>query len=241
MTTTQRTTFPSEIYATNFLFTPPRRENFLAFLFELSRPYFLHDIDKHSIFVYNVTNLANKVMQMGNNSMYQTGDNTIKNGVSFFSIVLIIGALLFIWLFISSISSYIYFDTLKVEDLKQEQLTFQRHKSIGSRRYVENEIYFEEYSKPFVLGGIADSKMDRDALKSLTPNTVVTVYYNGTDVDGYEICQLTSDNITVLTFEDYINGNKGNQILGMIISPIMVGLAIFLFLLLRKFSKYVND
>ena len=57
-------------------------------------PYFLQDIDKYSLFVYNVTNLINKVMQMGNNNsfMYQSGDKKTRNNLKMFPIGMVFAA-----------------------------------------------------------------------------------------------------------------------------------------------------
>ena len=216
-------------------------------MFELARPYFLHDIDKHSIFVYNVTNLINKVKQMENNNsfMYQSdGTNTKQKFSTIFKFVLMaLACILFLWMFVSCIFGYGDYNKMQVDDLMQEQLTFQRYEYVGSRKSKRYEIYFTEYEKPFVVDSIADSKMDRDALKSLTPNTVVTVYYDNTsrrDYD-YEICHLTTENLSVLTFDDYINANKSNQIVGMVVSPIMVGAAICLIVIFKKFSNDIDE
>ena len=182
---------------------------------------------------------------MGNNNsfMYQSGDKKTRNNFKTIWIGAVVAVALFLWMFVGCIFGYGYYNKMQVDDLMQEQLTFHRYEYVGSRRSKRYEIYFTEYEKPFVVDSIADSKMDRDALDSLDPNTVVTVYYDNTsrrDYD-YEICHLTTENLSVLTFDDYINANKSNQIVGMVVSPIMVGAAIYLIVIFKKLSKDFDD
>lgn len=177
---------------------------------------------------------------MENSSMYQTSNKKNKNGLNFYIIIGVIGVAIFLWLFINSISLLNHFNTLKVEDLTQEQLTFQRYERVSGRKSTMYEIYVHEHTKPLVIDNISIDGMDRDALESLTPNTVVTVYYCETTVKDYdyEICQLTADSVSVLQFDDYINANKGNQIMGVIIAPVLLvgGIVLIVF-----YAKHVKD
>ncbi|MBR1955498.1 MAG: hypothetical protein IKA29_06220, partial [Clostridia bacterium] len=182
-------------------------------------------------------------MENNNSFMYQSGNKKTRNNLKTIWICAVVVVALFLWMFVSCIFGYGNYNKMQVDDLMQEQLTFQRYEYVGSRKSKRYEIYFTEYEKPFVVDSIADSKMDRDALKSLTPNTIVTVYYDNTsrrDYD-YEICHLTTENLSVLTFDDYINANKSNQIMGMVVSPIMVGAAICLIVIFKKFSNDLDD
>lgn len=180
-------------------------------------------------------------MENNNSFMYQSdGTNTKQKLSTIFKFVLIaLMCILFLWLFINSISLLNHFNTLKVEDLTQEQLTFQRYERVSGRKSTMYEIYVHEYTKPLVIDNISIDGMDRDALESLTPNTVVTVYYCETTVKDYdyEICQLTADSVSVLQFDDYINANKGNQTLGVIISPILIAAGIFLIVYFAKLEN----
>ena len=181
-------------------------------------------------------------MENNNSFMYQSdGTNTKQKLSTIFKFVLIaLMCILFLWLFINSISLLNHFNTLKVEDLTQEQLTFQRYERVSGRKSTMYEIYVHEYTKPLVIDNISIDGMDRDALESLTPNTVVTVYYCETTVKDYdyEICQLTADSVSVLQFDDYINANKGNQTLGVIIAPVLLvgGIVLIVF-----YAKHVKD
>ena len=181
-------------------------------------------------------------MENNNSFMYQSdGTNTKQKFSTIFKFVLIaLACILFLWLFINSISLLNHFNTLKVEDLTQEQLTFQRYERVSGRKSTMYEIYVHEYTKPLVIDNISIDGMDRDALESLTPNTVVTVYYCETTVKDYdyEICQLTADSVSVLKFDDYINANKGNQTLGVIIAPVLLvgGIVLIVF-----YAKHVKD
>ena len=180
-------------------------------------------------------------MENNNSFMYQSdGTNTKQKLSTIFKFVLIaLACILFLWLFINSISLLNHFNTLKVEDLTQEQLTFQRYERVSGRKSTMYEIYVHEYTKPLVIDNISIDGMDRDALESLVPNTIVTVYYCETTVKDYdyEICQLTADSVSVLQFDDYINANKGNQTLGVIISPILIAAGIFLIVYFAKLEN----
>ena len=180
-------------------------------------------------------------MENNNSFMYQSdGTNTKQKLSTIFKFVLIaLACILFLWLFINSISLLNHFNTLKVEDLTQEQLTFQRYERVSGRKSTMYEIYVHEYTKPLVIDNISIDGMDRDALESLVPNTIVTVYYCETTVKDYdyEICQLTADSVSVLQFDDYINANKGNQTLGVIISPIAIAAGIFLIVYFAKLEN----
>ena len=181
-------------------------------------------------------------MENNNSFMYQSdGTNTKQKLSTIFKFVLIaLACILFLWLFINSISLLNHFNTLKVEDLTQEQLTFQRYERVSGRKSTMYEIYVHEYTKPLVIDNISIDGMDRDALESLVPNTIVTVYYCETTVKDYdyEICQLTADSVSVLKFDDYINANKGNQTLGVIIAPVLLvgGIVLIVF-----YAKHVKD
>ena len=180
-------------------------------------------------------------MENNNSFMYQSdGTNTKQKLSTIFKFVLIaLACILFLWLFINSISLLNHFNTLTVEDLTQEQLTFQRYERVSGRKSTMYEIYVHEYTKPLVIDNISIDGMDRDALESLVPNTIVTVYYCETTVKDYdyEICQLTADSVSVLQFDDYINANKGNQTLGVIISPILIAAGIFLIVYFAKLEN----
>ena len=180
-------------------------------------------------------------MENNNSFMYQSdGTNTKQKLSTIFKFVLIaLACILFLWLFINSISLLNHFNTLKVEDLTQEQLTFQRYERVSGRKSTMYEIYVHEYTKPLVIDNISIDGMDRDALESLVPNTIVTVYYCETTVKDYdyEICQLTADSVSVLQFDDYINANKGNQTLGVIISPIAIAAGVFLIVYFAKLEN----
>ena len=180
-------------------------------------------------------------MENNNSFMYQSdGTNTKQKFSTIFKFVLIVlVCILFLWLFINSIFLLKHFNNLKVDDLTQEQLTFQRYERVSGRKSTMYEIYVHEYTKPLVIDNISIDGMDRDALDNLAPNTIVTVYYCETTVKDYdyEICQLTADSVSVLQFDDYINANKGNQTLGVIISPIAIAAGVFLIVYFAKLEN----
>ena len=175
-------------------------------------------------------------MENNNSFMYQSGDKKTRNNLKMFPIGMVFAAVFFFLLFVNCIFFYIHYNNFRPQDLTQEQLTFQRYEYVSEYKSKRYEIYFTEYEKPFVVDTIADSKMDRDALKSLAPNTVVTVYYDNTSYKDYdyEICHLTAEDLSVLTFDEFIKANKENQITGLIFLPIFVGLLIYTAIYLKR-------
>ena len=175
---------------------------------------------------------------MGNNNsfMYQSGDKKTHNNLKMFPIGMVFAAVFFFLFFVNCIFCYIHYKNFRPQDLTQEQLTFQRYEYVNGYKSKRYEIYFTEYEKPFVVDTIADSKMDRDALKSLAPNTAVTVYYDNTSYKDYdyEICHLTAEDLSVLTFDEFIKANKENQITGFIFLPIVVGLSIYMAIYFKR-------
>ena len=137
---------------------------------------------------------------------------------------------LFGFLFFNCIKEYKEYD-IGYNDLKCETLTFDRYEQIirskGGDIY---EIYFEEYDIPFEIDNITQKELNKKGLNKITKGDSLKVFYRESDSKkyDYEICQLLDDNIVYLDFKDYISVNRTNQVIGMIVCPILVLFSVFL-------------
>jgi hypothetical protein len=147
-------------------------------------------------------------------------------GMIFILLVLLLFLALFVFLFINNIYYHSYFKELEISDVMYEELTFEKYEMIRGGRYSSTryEIYFYEYDEPFEVSSFVLNKFDRDALNDLGRNQKIQVYYE----NDYDICQMKCGSITLLSFSDYKEENIENQTLGIIVSPILMLMAIFL-------------
>ena len=146
---------------------------------------------------------------------------------------------LFSWLFIHCINLYNSFD-VQYSELVSEKLTFNRYETIPMARGGDiYEIYFEEYDHPFEVSRITQKELNKKELAKLTKGTTFNVFYRDSDSKKYEfeICEMKSDSITILTLSDFVRVNQNNQIVGMILCPILVGMNIFLIVIFIQSSK----
>ena len=144
----------------------------------------------------------------------------------FLLLVLLLFLAFFVFLFINNIYFHSYFKELECSDVMYEELTFEKYKKIRGSRHSSPryEIYFYEYDEPFEITGIVINEFDEEALNDLVRNQKIQVYYE----DDYDICQMKCGSITLLSFSDYKEENIENQTLGIIISPILMLMVIFL-------------
>ena len=151
---------------------------------------------------------------------------------------LIIGLLmfvvcLFINIFINCISLYSSFD-VDYNDLRYAELTFEKYELIKKHKSSDlYEIYFEEYDKPFEISGVTKREVDKNALNDLNMKDKIKVYFtdNSSNKYTYEICEMKSNTATVLELSNYIEANKENQVVGMVLCPIMILSILFLMIL----------
>lgn len=151
--------------------------------------------------------------------------------ISFTALLFLLG--LFTFLFINCINLYSEYDIEKT-DVKYEVLTFEKYEYV--KKYKRNnyyEIYFTEYDKPFIIDGIVKNKVDKDRLDELKSGQVCFVYFDETSNRNfdYEICELHFGNQSVLSFEDYVDENRNNQLLGICFTPVLIILCGFLIVL----------
>ena len=153
--------------------------------------------------------------------------------------ILSLCSVLFSWLFIHCINLYNSFD-VQYSELLSEELTFNRYETISRVKSGDiYEIYFEEYNHPFEVSSITQKELNKKELSKLTKGTIFHVFYRDSDSKKYEfeICEMKSDSITILTLSDFVRVNQNNQIVGMILCPILVGMNIFLIVIFIQSSK----
>ena len=158
----------------------------------------------------------------------------INFAVVLIALILMLG--LFTFLLINCINLYSEYDIEKT-DVHYEVLTFEKYDYV--KRYRTNdyyEIYFTEYEKPFIIDGIVKNKVDKDRLDELKSGQACFVYFDETSNRNfdYEICELHFGNKSVLSFDDYVDENRSNQLLGICFMPFLLLLCVFLIFLAIK-------
>lgn len=164
---------------------------------------------------------------------------THKIGQIVITTILSLCSILFSWLFVNCINLYNSFD-VQYSELVYEQLTFDRYETIPMAKSGDlYEIYFEEYDHPFEVSSITQKELNKKELTKLTEGTIFNVFYRDSDSKKYEfeICEMKSDTIIILTLTDFVRVNQNNQIVGMILCPILVGMVIFLIVIFIKLGK----
>lgn len=153
---------------------------------------------------------------------------------------------MFLFLFFNSISLYSKFD-IEYNELIYEELTFSKYEKLnGYKNHKTYIVYFEEYEKPFQISNISDKKLDKTSLENLIKGESIKVFYKEASSKkyDYEICEFSFDDIVLLSLSDYVETNQKNQILGMIVCPILVIMGLFLdciFIYLFKVSNSSDE
>lgn len=145
---------------------------------------------------------------------------------------------LFSWLFYNCLNFYHSFD-VQYDELICEELTFDKYEIIVRIKSGDlYEIYFEEYDEPFEVSNITQNKLDKKVLKSLEQSTIINVYYRETDSRkyNYEICEMKVNSVEILRLTDYVKVNQNNQILGMIVCPILAISGVFIIIYFIKMN-----
>ena len=147
--------------------------------------------------------------------------------------------ILFSGLFINCIKLYGTFD-VTYEVLTHQNLTFDKYEMNGEDTY---GIYFKEYDTPFEISSITQKEFNKKELAKLEAGTIVEAYYTNSDSKkfNYEICEMKKDSIIYLTLNDFVKVNQNNQVVGMIMCPIMVAGSIVLIVVFIKISNFYND
>lgn len=120
-----------------------------------------------------------------------------------------------------------YFD-VTYNEVHHRILTYDKYEmSTKSDNY---EIYFNEYDKPFYISSITQKKLNKDGLENLKEDVKVLVYYIESNSDKYDfaICEMKTDDVVILHFEDFVSVNKNNQIIGIVVCSFMILDGLFL-------------
>lgn len=150
---------------------------------------------------------------------------------------------LFTFMFCNSFYFYSEFD-LDYSDLTYDELTFDRfEKKRAYKSSTRYEIYFNEYEMPFEISTISNKKLDKEALKTLKEGEIIKVYYCNTSNRNYEyeICEFSSESTVILSLADYVETNQNNQIVGIIVCPILMLMSLFLIVLFARYIKAIDD
>ena len=151
-------------------------------------------------------------------------------------VVLLAGFILSIFSFINSIQAYSRFE-VAYDKLKYEQLTFEKYEVVQKYKTgTTYAIYFEEYEAAFCIGPITQKKLNKTAVKELSAGKKIEIYYRNSNSPNYifDICEMKDNDNIFLALEDYQSVNQNNQIIGMIVSPIMFGgCCVLLFIIIK--------
>lgn len=146
-------------------------------------------------------------------------------------------AALFLFLFFNCIRLYQKFDSITYDDLYHEEVTFDRFKKISKGKGgAVYEIHVKEYANPFQVDNISSKKLNKTSLKELKENEKLQIYFSESSHKDYDyvLCEVSRDTDVLLSLSDYIKTNRNNQLLGMIISPILVLSCALLFIVFIK-------
>ena len=137
---------------------------------------------------------------------------------------------MFVFCFFNCIKAHSEFD-VDYSDLIYEELTFDQYEKVGAGKSGHAyKIYFREYKEAFRVDAITRKKLDEEALDDLAQNVRVEVYFCATSSKQceYKICEMRCDGVVLLTLDDYIAVNQNNQVIGMIVCPILALCGFFL-------------
>ena len=143
---------------------------------------------------------------------------------------------LFGFLFAQCIKSYAEFDYDYTELLCRELTLTGYEEDYYYKTGTSYRLYFEESDEPLVINNITSKKLDKKALTVLKEGQALKVYTPQDDPN--DICELSSDSVTLLHLSDYNKVNRSNQTIGMILCPIMIAFSLGLLLYSVCMLKY---
>lgn len=153
-------------------------------------------------------------------------------------------------MFSNSVSLYLKFD-VDYNDVYYEELTFDRYEievvryAGGTTIHTEHtyEIYFKEHENPFVVDSISKREFDKDFLPQIEEGSIMKVYYleSSSKKYDYEICEISCDSKVLLNLSDYVRLNQNNQIVGMVLFPIMTVMGFYIVIDTARISKGVSS
>ena len=98
-------------------------------------------------------------------------------------------------------------------DLVHEELTFEKYKRWHSRSGWCFTFYFKEYKEPFQMNSVVSKRVDKSNLIGLTENDMLKVTFCQNFDD---ICEISCNDVMILSLSDYIKANQHNEIMGII-------------------------
>ena len=161
-----------------------------------------------------------------------TSKDKTSHNVKFISLIalFLVIALFFTFFLFNCFHLYSAYD-VDYSDLIYESLTFDRYNilDLGRNGYVYT-LYFQEYEDPFCINRITNEKLDKEMLDALAEGSLTHVYYceDSSRFANYEICEISCSNGMLLSLSDYVRANQNNQIMGMILCPILILASLFL-------------
>lgn len=163
-------------------------------------------------------------------AMRKKDDVSAKAIIITMMIVFLVISGMFVYCFFGSIKAHSEF-ALEYDDLRYADLTFNHYERVGvGKSGHEYKIYFKEYAEPFQVDQITVKKFNEKELKRISDQAVLRVYYQESFSKKYEyrICEMHHENVALLTLDDYIRVNQNNQVIGMIVAPILALCGLFL-------------
>ena len=147
--------------------------------------------------------------------------------------------LFFAFFFFNCVYQYAAYD-VEYSDLLYKELTFERYEKLDQGKYgYIYRLYFKEYDEPFCINRIANRHLDKVMLSGLEENEGTQVYYceKSNRFSNYEICEIRCNHGVLLSLSDYVDANQNNQIIGMILCPIMALASLLLVWIFAQASK----
>ena len=144
--------------------------------------------------------------------------------------------------FIHTIQEYTRIENISRNDLQYEKLTFEKYEVVEVYKVgTVYEIYFEEYKEAFCVHPIIQKALNKETIKKLEKGTKLEIYYTNSTIKNSsvsyisEICEMKNHSNICLALEDYKSVNQDNQIMGMIICPIVfIFTTVLLFLIIKN-------
>lgn len=97
--------------------------------------------------------------------------------------------------------------------LVHEALTFEKYEERHGRSGWYFVLHFKEYEDPFRIFTVTSKVMNEASLRRLTENDTLDVTFCR---EFDDICELSCNDIVILSLSNYIKANRNNQIIGMI-------------------------
>ncbi len=126
------------------------------------------------------------------------------------------------------IQEYSRIGAISYDELRYEQLTFEKYKVVEVYKVgTVYEVYFEEYEEAFCVHPITQKKLNTAIVKELRAGTKLEIYYKNSTIKNstvnyiFEICEMKDDNNICLALKDYKSAKQNQEMVGLIGFPIL--------------------